>query len=158
MQLHIDGWKTNIRFSAAHFIPSHNKCSRLHGHDYAILVNVYGEPVDGILVDFVEVKHALRNIVAEMDHKLLVPEKDKYSQHNIVGDECTVNYNNKRIVTSVNDVYLCDVETTSSEELSEFIGRKLLRSLSLKKNIKKIEMCVEEGPGQGAYAELIVNE
>lgn len=78
MKLTVNGWYTNMRFSAAHFIPSHYKCSRLHGHDYGIIINVDGEMQDGMLIDFIELKNAIRSVINEMDHKLLVPGKAKH--------------------------------------------------------------------------------
>lgn len=157
MEIQIDGWKVNLRFSAAHFIPSHSKCSRLHGHDYAVMLRIYGEAVDGILMDFVEVKKAVREIISDMDHKLLVPERDRVSSHSIENGECTVNYDGKRIVASVNDVYLCETETSSSEELSALVARKLVEKVHFGSNISRIAICVEEGPGQGAFAEMVLH-
>ena len=42
MQIIIDGWDAGIKFSACHFIPGHDKCSRLHGHIYAIHAKIFG--------------------------------------------------------------------------------------------------------------------
>lgn len=158
MEIQIDGWKVNLRFSAAHFIPSHSKCSRLHGHDYAVKLRIFGEAVDGILIDFVEVKKSVREIISEMDHKLLVPKGERISHHKIENGECIVSYDGKRIVASMNDVFLCDTETSSSEELSALVASKLSKMIQFKSNVKRIAVCVEEGPGQGAFVEMVLNE
>ncbi|MCY0851681.1 MAG: 6-pyruvoyl tetrahydropterin synthase family protein [Thermoplasma acidophilum] len=153
MRLTVNGWYTNMRFSAAHFIPSHIKCSRLHGHDYGIIVNVEGDMVDGMLIDFIELKNAIRSVINEMDHKLLVPAKANIARYDEERDEYEISYSNKRMVIPGEFVYLCDVNNTTSEELSEYIARRVGEKLRLKKNIRKLEISVEEGPGQGVYSE-----
>ena len=43
MILEIDGEHSGIRFSASHFIPRHEKCSRLHGHTYILRLRLDGD-------------------------------------------------------------------------------------------------------------------
>ena len=43
MILEIDGGHSGIRFSACHFIPHHDKCSRLHGHSYILRLRLEGD-------------------------------------------------------------------------------------------------------------------
>ena len=74
----IDGWKTNIRFSAAHMIPEYEKCGRLHGHTYAVHAKIFGNPdSNGIILDFSILKNSLKQIVNKLDHKILIPKKSK---------------------------------------------------------------------------------
>ena len=74
----IDGWKSNIRFSSAHMIAKYEKCSRLHGHTYAVHAKVVGEPDEkGIIMDFSLLKDILKETVKDLDHKVLIPEKSK---------------------------------------------------------------------------------
>ncbi|HHH77810.1 MAG TPA: 6-pyruvoyl tetrahydropterin synthase family protein, partial [Thermoplasmatales archaeon] len=35
MKVKVDGWRSHIVFSSAHFIPDYERCGRLHGHSYA---------------------------------------------------------------------------------------------------------------------------
>src|SRR6267143_4589137 len=76
MRIAIDGWKANIRFSAAHVIAGHPKCGRLHGHTYAVHVIVHGDlGPDEMVFDFGVVKRALRELADELDHKLLATKR-----------------------------------------------------------------------------------
>jgi 6-pyruvoyltetrahydropterin/6-carboxytetrahydropterin synthase len=45
----------------------------VHGHNYRVQVSIEGPQLDGIglLMDFTHVKHALRGIIAEIDHQFL---------------------------------------------------------------------------------------
>ena len=78
MYIFINGWETNLKFSAAHFIPYHSKCRRLHGHDYAIDIKISGEPVNGMVMDFVVIKKEIRKILESMDHRLILPLMNMY--------------------------------------------------------------------------------
>ena len=62
MSIYINGWETNMKFSAAHFIPYHDKCKRLHGHDYAIDIRIEGELLNGMVADFVTVKKETKKL------------------------------------------------------------------------------------------------
>lgn len=58
-------------FAAAHFLRDyHGKCENLHGHNYKVYAHVRGENLDegGMLMDFSELKKALRKVVGELDH------------------------------------------------------------------------------------------
>jgi 6-pyruvoyltetrahydropterin/6-carboxytetrahydropterin synthase len=66
--------RTEARFSAAHFLPNyHGKCERLHGHNYRVRAWARGAGLDegGMLVDFGEVRDALRSVILGLDHCLL---------------------------------------------------------------------------------------
>jgi 6-pyruvoyltetrahydropterin/6-carboxytetrahydropterin synthase len=158
MQVIVDGWQAGLRFSAAHFIPSHNKCSRLHGHDYAIMVRIWGDPVDGIVVDYDEVYRYVMSTIAPMDHKLLVPTLSAVIAHSCSEGICEITYGSKKLTVPQTDVCLCNAESSSSEDLSRLISHELADKLRNLKNVKGIEIGVQEGPGQGAYSEVILNE
>lgn len=55
----------------AHYLPSHEKCGRLHGHTYTIDVIIEGEKKGGMIVDFADLKGTVKNILAEYDHRSL---------------------------------------------------------------------------------------
>ncbi|MDC0598962.1 6-carboxytetrahydropterin synthase QueD [Gammaproteobacteria bacterium] len=63
-------------FEAAHRLPNvpeNHQCSRLHGHSFKIEVHVSGQ-VDkhlGWVMDFAEIKTAVKPIIAKLDHYYL---------------------------------------------------------------------------------------
>ena len=78
MILEIDGGYSGIKFSACHFIPRHEKCSRLHGHSYIVRLRLDGDiGEDGMIMDFVILKRKLREMIEEFDHRTLIPSKSK---------------------------------------------------------------------------------
>ena len=158
MEIHVDGWSSNIRFSSAHFIPRLGKCSRIHGHDYGVKIRLHGDKVNGILIDFTDLKKAMRDAISDLDHKLLVPGRSNEAAYSISNGEVEVRYEDKRIVAVESDVHICDVEVTSSEELSGYIGKKISDNLGRRPNLTRMEVCIEEGPGQGSFVEIGLNE
>jgi 6-pyruvoyltetrahydropterin/6-carboxytetrahydropterin synthase len=66
-------------FAAAHYLSSYQgKCERLHGHNYKVRAWARGETLGpgGMLLDFGELKAALREVLELLDHGLLneIPE------------------------------------------------------------------------------------
>ena len=55
----------------AHYLPGHDKCGSLHGHTYKIEVVIEGEKKDGMLIDFAELKRAIKDALGHFDHKTL---------------------------------------------------------------------------------------
>jgi len=147
----IDGWKSNIRFSSAHIIPDYEKCERLHGHTYAIHVKIYGKPDDkGIIMDFSKLKDTLRTIASKLDHKILIPEKSVNIKIQKMKDSVKIDINGKNYVFPLSDCIFLPIESTSAENLTYYVLQKFMKELALPKNIKSIEIGVDEGYGQGA--------
>ncbi len=58
-------------FSAAHRLVAYDgSCAALHGHNWDVEVFIRGEELDasGLLVDFKEVKAAVKRVLADVDH------------------------------------------------------------------------------------------
>ena len=153
--IEIDGWKLNIQFSAAHLITGHEKCGRLHGHTYAISAKMYGEKDDqGVIIDFSVIKSALKNIADELDHRILIPEKN--SSIDIGELEIKMSSNKKHYVFPKEDCVLLPIKYVTAENLAEYVLKMLIKKIRLPKNIKKIEIGVDEGFGQTARIEETV--
>jgi len=63
-------------FEAAHRLPNvpeGHKCARLHGHSFTVVVHVEGEIGDdsGWVIDFADIKTALRPVHDRLDHHYL---------------------------------------------------------------------------------------
>jgi 6-pyruvoyltetrahydropterin/6-carboxytetrahydropterin synthase len=149
MRIAIDGWKSNIRFSAAHVIAGHPKCGRLHGHTYAVHVIVHGDlGPDEMVFDFGIVKRALRDLADELDHKLLVPKR---SAKRVGKGEMEVRAGAKVYRVPATDVALVDVQASSAERLAEYFAQRVARAVLFPSSVHEIEVGVDEGPGQGAW-------
>ena len=61
-------------FAAAHFLRGFDgPCANLHGHNYRVVVLMRGETLNemGMLADFSDLKNALMEIIAPLDHACL---------------------------------------------------------------------------------------
>ncbi len=62
------------QFSAAHHLPGMpdgHRCRRMHGHTYAVRVEVGGELREGMLPDYAEIDAIVRRHVEPLDHRVL---------------------------------------------------------------------------------------
>lgn len=149
MDIYIDGNYSNIRFSAAHFIPGDWKCSRLHGHDYSISIMITGNLDDSsYFLDFSEVKSKLKEIADFLDHRVLIPDSNETIKVNSVGDKVIVEVGEKEYAFPENECRIIPVKDTTAECLSNFILKRFMESVD--KRVEQIELEVHEGPGQYA--------
>lgn len=149
--IYIDGWKSNIRFSSVHIIPEYEKCGRLHGHTYAVHIKIFGKPDDkGIIMDFSIVKDSLKKIVSKLDHMILIPEKSNTVEIEKANDYVKISFLGKTYFFPLDDCIFLPINSTSAENLSEFLLEEILTKISFPKNINLIEIGVDEGYGQGA--------
>jgi 6-pyruvoyltetrahydropterin/6-carboxytetrahydropterin synthase len=150
MRLEINGWSSNIAFSATHIIPGHSKCGRLHGHDYAINCTIEGGiGPDGVIMDFVSVKELLRGIASELDHRVMIPKKGPGVE--VTKDSVKLHVKDKEFVFPKEDCILLDIDVASAETLANFVLQRVIDKVKFPKNVKHIEVGVDEGRGQGAW-------
>lgn len=154
MKIVINGIHANLRFASAHMIPGHEFCGGIHGHSYHVDVVVEGERSGqfGFVVDFKIVKSMVRKLCKKLDHKVLLPaESDQIIFKNMKGP-LEFSIGPKNYVLPKEDCYLLPITSTSAEELSRFFAEHVYQDLEkLGSNIESVEICVNEGIGQGAY-------
>ena len=152
MQLEIDGGYSGIRFSACHFIPRHEKCSRLHGHSYIVRLRLEGDNgPDGMIMDFVVLKKALRAMIDEMDHRTLLPAKSSEVRIKAEGGSVEVVSGCKRYVFPEEDVAMLDVPTTTAEEMCRMMALRLVKDIDFPSNVRSVSVGLDEERGQTAW-------
>ena len=157
MILEIDGGYSGIRFSACHFIPHHNKCSRLHGHSYILRLRLEGEIGDnGMLMDFVALKKELRTFVEEFDHKTILPGNSKDVKLTITDDSVEVISNGKRYVFPLMDVVIIDASNTTAEEMTKLMVNRMVKAVKFPSNVKSVSIGLDEERGQTAWSEVVL--
>ena len=152
MRIAIDGNYSGIRFSASHFIPGHDKCGRLHGHSYVLHLVLHGDVGgNGMIMDFVDLKKALKTMVDELDHRVLLPGRS--AEVTITqGSEVEVQVGSKRYVFPAEDVAILDVAQCSAEEMAGMALERLIREIEFTPNVRYVEVGLDEGRGQTAWA------
>jgi len=153
MKIIINGIHANLRFASAHMIPCHEFCGGIHGHSYHVDVTVEGERGGefGFVVDFKTVKGIVRKICKKLDHKLLIPEKSKEIEFKNVDKFVEFSIRDKEYKIPIEDCCLLPLTSTSAEAMSEHFAENLFQALAREEaGIKTLEICVNEGIGQGA--------
>jgi len=153
MKLKLNGWDLGITFSACHFLPGHDKCNRLHGHNYTIHIHLTGELDDiGMVYDFVKLKKAMKAVADELDHCVLMPGKSDRVIIVVENSQVNVSVLGKTYSFPECDVNILDLDKVSAEKLAEYAMKKIVERLELGANIQKIKVGIDEGIGQGAWA------
>ncbi|MCL2786604.1 MAG: 6-carboxytetrahydropterin synthase [Methanomassiliicoccaceae archaeon] len=152
MIIEIDGAHSGIRFSACHFIPGHEKCSRLHGHSYIVRARLEGEVgSNGMVMDFVDIKKALKAAAEEMDHKTLLPRNTDNVKVTVSEREVEVTTCGKRYVFPKEDVLILDVDITTAEEMSRLMTKDLISAVKFPENVRRLWVGLDEERGQTAW-------
>ena len=53
----------------AHMLPGHPRCGQLHGHTYTVEVEIEGEPREGMILDFADLRAQVRAVLGPYDHR-----------------------------------------------------------------------------------------
>ncbi len=157
MILEIDGGYSGIRFSACHFIPRHEKCSRLHGHSYIVRLRLDGDiGEEGMIMDFVVLKKELKAIIEELDHKTLLPTLSDDVKLDIGEESVEAISCGKRYVFPRMDVTLLDIPTTTAEEMSKMMTLRMVDDIRFPPNVRSVSIGLDEERGQTAwYTEVL---
>ncbi len=151
IRLELDGWEKSISFSASHILPGHDKCGRLHGHNYAIHAKIWGEPSsEGVVYDFLPIKSKLRDIADSLDHRIIVPEKG--DEVNVKDSEVELQIQGKRYIFPKTDAVILEIERATAEEMAMYVLKRVLEEIDFPDNITEVEIGIDESRGQGAWA------
>ena len=148
----------SFKFAAAHFVLGETGCERLHGHNYLVEVQIYGEQDEkkNLVIDFLELKPFVRQFVEELDHMILLPDDNPHLKIVKKENEYFVDFlpKNKKYVFPVYDVVLLPIKNTTVEEFARLLSDKLHPLFAKHANIEEIEVGVFEYKGQGCWKKI----
>ena len=148
--------KDNLVFASAHFITfAGHRCETLHGHNYRTRVVVEGglNPDAHYVLDFAELKHLMKRLTDEIDHKVLLPLENPKVQVREEGDSVRVAVGGKpRYVFPRIDCALLPVPNTTVEMLAQYLAGRVSKELAASGEValQAGEVDVEENFGQSA--------
>jgi 6-pyruvoyltetrahydropterin/6-carboxytetrahydropterin synthase len=148
--------KDYLVFSSAHFITfAGHRCEGLHGHNYRARATVEGalDEETWFVFDFVVLKHLMKELCDEIDHKVLLPTESAKVQVTEDGDSVNVAVEGKpRYRFPRVDCSLLPVPNTTVEMLAELLALRLRARLEQMgaRGLTAIEIEVEENFGQWA--------
>ena len=154
--------KDHLVFSAAHFITFNgNVCERLHGHNWRVAVEAVGGLDENYyLIDFIALRDITARIIADLDHRMLVPTKHSQMQVTSGEREVEIRFEERRWIFPREDCVLLPIENTTAERLAWWIGRRLRSEIpaDTMRFVSSLDVEVEENFGQWGFCHLPISE
>lgn len=155
MKYKISVERNTLRFSAAHFTTFQGQAERLHGHNYALLVEVEGElSEDAWVMDFGELKKTAEDLCQQLDHRFLLPGDNPALKVGDLDDAWQITFADRHYVIPKADVCVLPLDNSTAERLAEWFCQRLAEALAERGNITSISVGVEEAPGQTGWCTL----
>ena len=156
--------KEYFKFSAAHFlIFPDGSAERLHGHNYRVFVEIEAALTRfGLVMDFVQVKPLVRELVDELDEHWLVPgEHPEVLLEERDDGVIELRYRERYYAAPRDDVVVLPINNTSAENFASWLGRELVRRLSERfadVAVQNLRLAVEETSGQRGVYYFVADE
>src|SRR5260370_6746942 len=149
--------KDHLVFCSGHFISYEgDKCERLHGHNYRTAVEIEGalDP-NHYVFDFIALKHRTKAITDDLDHRMMLPTRNRYITLEETARAVRVRYRDREWLFPRDDCVLLPIENTTAELLARYIGQRLLDDLKKQHHFEPdvLRVEVEENIGQSATFE-----
>lgn len=175
MRMILKGEDCGFSWSASHLLPGHTKCSRIHGHNYVMDIEIESKQLDdhGMIVDFIEIKKYIRSMIEDFDHRLMLPGlvfSDNNTSKMIVIRQIINNIDLYKIsylgindkeklyfITQSDVVFIDGIDFVTAENLSLYFKNKVIKVIdNMTKNKDTnnftVNVAIYEDAGQGAMA------
>jgi 6-pyruvoyl-tetrahydropterin synthase len=141
-----------LGFSAAHAGLHNGEFESLHGHTFQVILRLSGIPADdGMLIEFGEVKAALREAIAPLRRRTMMPGRAPEvlitSENNIL----SIVAGRKQYVLPAEDVVVLPLVNTTTEALTGYLLERVLPYLH-GYGLTTVELEVSEAPDTSATA------
>lgn len=149
----INVYGPELRFAAAHFITFGGRCEPLHGHNYALAVQLEGAlSAESWLLDFVELRRLVAGLCQELDHGFLLPTENQHLDVERGEGHYRVAFGDRRYVIPEADVRPLPIDNSTAERLAEWLAGRVAGQLRSRgaANLSSLTVTVEEAPGQSA--------
>jgi 6-pyruvoyltetrahydropterin/6-carboxytetrahydropterin synthase len=148
--------RNKLKFAAAHFATFAGQCEPLHGHNYAVTIEVTGTLTDddSWVADFGLLKSLGKAICDELDHKFLLQRNSRALTIDEGMSNWKIRFLERGWVFPKADVLALPIDNTTAERLAEYFVSRLaadLRDAGVS-NLSAITVGVEEAPGQAGWA------
>lgn len=139
-----------FRISSAHFVVGEGYSEAIHGHNFAIEVEVFGEQNEELMViDFFKLSPIVKEVLGEWDHRTLIPGENPNIKIKEKEDEVWIRFSGKEYVLPKVDVCILPTTNITIEELARLLAVRLAKRIA-QKNVNQIRCSVSEYLGQGA--------
>ena len=157
MQYRVTVERNKLKFAAAHFATFGGECEPLHGHNYAVTIEVEGALTgDAWVCDFSTLKSLGKALCDQLDHKFLLQRESKLLEIDEGASNWKVRFGERGFVFPKSDVLPLPIDNTTAERIAEYFVASLSASLNERgaTNLTKLTVGIEEAPGQSGWATL----
>jgi 6-pyruvoyltetrahydropterin/6-carboxytetrahydropterin synthase len=155
MEFRVRVERNKLKFAAAHFATFEGQCEPLHGHNYAVTLEVAGALTDDAWVcDFAALKSIGKAICDELDHKFLLQRDSRVLQIDEGMSNWKIRFLERGWVLPKAEVLPLPIDNTTAERLAEYVVRRVRDALRERgaSNLTSVTAGVEEAPGQAGWA------
>ena len=144
--------RAEFGFYAAHIALYNGEVEPLHGHTFQVTLRVSGEPdASGVVAEFSEIKPAMRDAVAPLRRRTLIPGHAPELQITPENDSVSITCGRKRYLLPAEDVTILPLTNTTLEALANYLLSQVLPQLQ-RTALVAAELEVSELPGTSATA------
>lgn len=141
-----------LHFNAAHFITFNNSCENLHGHNFHVRIQAWGDNNDdAFVIDFVQLNRLAAGICMELNDRILLPGRsEEVSVHQTDGQVEVSSYG-KHFSLPAENCLILPVANTTAEMLAWYLMESLVPMLethSALAHVEGLEIAVEEADQQ----------
>ena len=135
----------SFRWEMGHRLPYHTQgCQNIHGHSYEMVVELFGETNEqGMLIDYNDLKAAVKPILDKWDHAFLVDDNDELL---------------KKFLKDNKLKHVLFKKYSTAEHIAHYFCAVLKNMLSVHKNLTKIKVVIKETVTSEATVELELNK
>ena len=149
--------RNKLKFAAAHMATFEGQCEPLHGHNYAVTIEVAGTLTeDSWVIDFAALKSAGKAICDELDHKFLLQRDSRLLEIDEGMSNWKVRFRERGFVFPKSDVLPLPLDNTTAERLAEWFAGRLRDDLRARgaTNLSSLTVGMEEAPGQAGWCTI----
>ena len=147
--VHLD--KADFQFCSAHFCVFPGEREALHGHNYRVYAELGGEVDElGYVAEFSWIKRVVRELVAGLDHRVLIAAECPELQVAVADGQVRVRWRDAAWSFPEGDVVRLPIKNTTAELLAGWLWQEVRARLATQQTWTRLTVEVEETPGQRA--------
>ena len=144
--------RAEFGFYAAHIALYNGEVEPLHGHTFQVALRVSGElDASGMVAEFSEIKPAMRDAVAPLRRRTLVPGQAPELRITPNNESLSIICGRKQYLLPAEDVTMLPLVNTTLEALAGYLLSQVLPQLQ-KTGLVAAELEISELPGTSATA------
>jgi 6-pyruvoyl-tetrahydropterin synthase len=144
-------------FAAAHSGLHGGQLEPLHGHTYSVGLRLHGDPgADGMLADFRVIKAALREVIAPLRSRTLMPRQLPGGYCQVEDGQVRIECGGTRLSLPAAHVRLLPVANTSTEAIAGWLLDQLLPRLDDQAGLARAELTLAESVSTAATVSAVI--